>query len=132
THNTCPLRKLGCRRRRRKHSGIQGDNLPLAIDLHQPTIAMRFLGSFLRLPRQGMDDTLTATAQLLHDAPKVEIMAVRRPDASRTSAIIHLSPADQGLEVGGKAGSRTGATEIGADVVVTTALRNGISNSGHK
>ena len=51
-------------------------------------------------------------------------MVVRRPDGADRRGLTELAKRDQGLQVRGKTGCRTGAPEIGTNVIIATALGN--------
>ncbi|MCY1179441.1 hypothetical protein D9M73_198420 [compost metagenome] len=84
THNTCPhSRKLGAGGSRQENSRSQWRYLPKPVLLNQLPVAVRFTGGGQRLSRQGLNDTLTLTAQLANLLPECRIRTVRHPDTAR-------------------------------------------------
>ena len=84
THNTCPhSRKLGAGSRRQENSRSQRQYLPKPILLNQLPVAVRFTGGGQRLPRQGLNHTLTLTAQAADGLPECRVSVVWHPDTAR-------------------------------------------------
>ncbi len=84
THNTCPhSRKLGAGGGRQEYSRSQRHYLPVLAMLNQLPVTVGFTRGARLLPRQGLNHTLTFTAQLTNHLPECRIRTVRHPDATR-------------------------------------------------
>lgn len=104
--------------------------MPKPVLQNQLPVAVRFTGGGQWLARQGLDNTLTLTAQLANLLPECCVRTVGHPDATRRQLDLSTPQGHQGFQIGGKTGGRTRTTEVGADIVITTALGDGLANTG--
>src|SRR5690606_32317357 len=87
---------------------------------------------FAGLPLQRLNNPLALPAQLADRLPQRGIGIVRSPDTCQRRGELGIAQTYQGLQICRKAGCRTSTTEVCANVVITTALRNRLSNARYE
>ncbi|MNM94473.1 hypothetical protein D3C81_1068780 [compost metagenome] len=80
---------------------------------------------------QRLNHALPVAAQSLHHLPQTSTCS-RRPNPRERLAQLCLPQGHQGFQISGEARGRTRTTEVGTDVIVTTALGNGLANARYE